>query len=344
LKVYADKLPGALKKGPVPVYMVSGDEPLLVQEACDLVRASLKSRGFAERELFHVEASFDWNGPLYSAGSMSLFAEQKLIEVRMPGGKPGDQGSKALVELVGQLGGETVLMLVLPRLDAAAQRAKWFKTLDSIGLFVQIWPIDAKELPRWLEGRFRQAGLKATRDAVIAMAERVEGNLLAAVQEIERLRLSSQNQQVDVQQVIEGVADSARYDVFRLLDAAMAGDLVRAVRMSDGLKSEGVELLFVVNMLARELRSLESMKTEIRAGKNPREVLKQHRVWDKRASLVNRCLERHSVRALRDLQESLGTVDRMVKGIVQGDPWRELQNLLLALAGQETVRRVSSLP
>lgn len=344
MKVYADKVAEHLRKGVAPIYMVSGDDPLLVQESCDQIRQALKAHGFGERDLFHVEGRFDWGSLIYSAGSMSLFAEQKLIEVRMPSGKPGDEGSKALIELAGQLNNEKVLLLVLPRLDQSAQRTKWFKSLDKLGLFIQVWPIEARDLPRWLDSRFRQAGLKATREALSLMAERTEGNLLAAVQEIERLKLTAKDSQIDAQQVIEGVADSARYDIFRLIDAALAGDAGRCARMTQGMKAEGVEILYLVNMLLRELRSLEAIKLEINAGRNPRDVMKQYRIWDKRAGLVSRCLERHSVRDLRRFAETVGSIDRIVKGILDGDPWREMQTLLLSLAGRDTVMRVSSLP
>jgi DNA polymerase-3 subunit delta len=190
-KIYADKLADTLKRQAASLFIVSGDDPLLVQESCDLVRANLKERGYIERELFHVEGSFDWSSLLYSTNSMSLFADKKLLEVRMPSGKPGDQGSKALQEILEQLGDETAMLLVLPRVDQQAQRTKWFKALEAKGLLVQVWPIDAKDLPRWLNGRFRQAGLRVTSEAVQVMAQRIEGNLLAAVQEIERLKLTA---------------------------------------------------------------------------------------------------------------------------------------------------------
>ena len=334
MKVYPDKLAARLKKDASPIYIVSGDEPLLVQEACDLIRHELGSRGISERDLFHVEGSFDWNSLLYSANSMSLFAEQKLIEIRMPSGKPGDQGSKVLKELAGQLNDDT-LLLVLPRLDQASQRTKWFKSLEADGVFVQVWPIEAKQLPRWLDGRFRRVGLKATREAVQIMAERIEGNLLAAVQEIERLKLVVSDQRVDVQDVTESVADSARFDVFKLVDAALVGDVSRCVRMAEGLKSEGAEILFLVNMLSRELRALEAMQMEIVQGGARQAVFKKYRIWDKRAPGVQACLDRHEVGSLRELQGRAGVIDRMVKGVHPGDPWRELQGLILTIAGKD---------
>ncbi len=338
MKVYPNKLPELLRKGGQQVFIVSGDEPLLVQESCDLIRGELKKQGFIEREVFHAESGFDWSNLLYSGNSMSLFADRKLMEIRLPTGKPGDAGGKALTELVESLNDETAILLVLPRADQSTQRTKWFKAVESAAAFVQVWPIEAKELPRWLEGRFRQAGLRADREAIRTMAERIEGNLLAAIQEIERLKLIVGDRAVTVDDVTEGVADSARYDVFKMIDAALLGDVSRCVRMTDGLRAEGVESLFVVNMLAREIRSLESIKTDLQNGLNQREVFKKARVWDKRVPVVSRCLDRHDLRSLRSLQVSLGSIDRMVKGLVPGDPWRSLQEVVLSLAGAKQFR------
>ena len=342
MKVYANRLGETLKKGLHPIYIVSGDEPLLVQEASDLITLNLRKNGFSERELFHVESGFDWNSVLYSVNSLSLFAEQKIIEVRMSTTKPGDKGSETLIELVRHLGGDTALLLVLPKLEAATQRAKWFKSIEAAGVFVQIWPIDTPELPAWLDSRFKKAGLKASRESIRIMAGRIEGNLLAAVQEIERLKLISTNGQVEISDIATGVADSARFDVFKLIDAALIGDAKRIVRMLNGLRAEGVEVLFVVSMLSRELRSLEEMSVALANGHHMRDVLKKGRVWDKRVAGVSRCLERHSSCTLTGLQLSLGTVDRMVKGIVVGDPWRELITIFLGVANVTTVATVTS--
>ncbi len=351
MKVYANQLVETLKQKSLRIFVVSGDEPLLVQESCDLVRRGLKAQGFVERDLFYAESGFDWSGLLYSSNSMSLFAEKKLIEVRLPTGKPGDAGGKVLTELVSSLSEDNALLLVLPRADPSTQRTKWFKSVEAAAGFVQVWPIEAKELPRWLENRFRQAGLKVTRDALRVMAQRTEGNLLASVQEIERLKLIVGEREVNVDDVSAGVADSARYDVFKLIDAGLAGDLKRCVRMTTGLKAGGVEPLFIVNMLVREIRSIESIKTAINQNQNQnqnrgagqREAFKKARVWDKRVPLVTKCLDRHDSRSLQEMLLQLGSVDRTVKGLESGDPWRKLQDVVFRLAGLEQFSRVGAL-
>ncbi len=315
------------------MFVISGDEPLLVQESCDEVRASLKSAGFSEREVFHAETGFDWTALLYSGNSMSLFAERKLLEIRLPTGKPGDAGGKALTELVNSLNDDTAVLLVLPRADQTTQRAKWFKNVEAKALFVQIWPVEPKDLPRWLETRFRRAGLRASREAIRIMAARIEGNLLAAVQEVERLKLIVIDREVSEADVVEGVADSARYDVFKMIDSALMGDVSRCLRMTNGLRAEGVEPLFVVNMLSREVRMLETIATAVLSGMSQREAFKQARIWDKKVPMVTRCLSRHGQTSLRDIQVMLGTVDRTVKGLEPGDPWRALTDVVLGLAG-----------
>jgi DNA polymerase-3 subunit delta len=272
-----------------------------------------------------------------------LFAEKKLIEVRLTTGKPGDAGGKVLTELVSSLSDDSALLLVLPRADQSTQRTKWFKSVEAVAGFVQVWPIEAKELPRWLENRFRQAGLKVTRDALRAMAQRTEGNLLASVQEIERLKIVVGDREVNLADVSSGVVDSARYDVFKLIDAGLAGNFNRCVRMTAGLKAEGVEPLFIVNMLVREIRSMESIKTAINQGTGQREVFKKARVWDKRVSLVTKCLDRHDSRSLQEMLLQLGSVDRTVKGLDSGDPWRKLQDVVFRLAGFKQFSRVGAL-
>jgi DNA polymerase-3 subunit delta len=335
------KLLETLKQKRYRAFILSGDEPLLVQESSDLIRRELKTQGFAERELFHVEPGFDWSNLIYSGSSMSLFAEKKLIEIRLPTGKPGEAGSKALIELIASLSDENALLLVLPRLDLSAQRTKWFKSLDAQAAFVQVWPIDANELPRWLDGRFRLVGLKVTRDALRAMAQRTEGNLLAAVQEIERLKLITGDREINLDDVTSGVAHNSRYDVFKLIDASLGGQINRCVRMMTALKAEGVEPLFIVNMLVREVRSMESIKIAIKQGSGQRETFKKFRVWEKRIPLVEKCLGRHEVRSLQEMILQLGIVDRTIKGLEYGDPWRKLQDVLCRLAGSNQFLKTS---
>lgn len=223
-KLRPEQLSSALQKQLAPIYLISGDEPLLVQEACDQIRSSARQQGFNERVLYHGDKSFDWSQLLSEANSLSLFADRKILELRIDNGKPGDAGSKALVEYASQPSEDNLLLIVTPKLDGNAQRSKWFKALDKVGVTVQIWPINEQQLPHWLEQRLRTAGLNADRDTISLLAAQVEGNLLAAAQEVEKLKLLAPEGQVTPEMVSGMVTDSARYDVFSLIDKALHGD------------------------------------------------------------------------------------------------------------------------
>jgi DNA polymerase-3 subunit delta len=340
MKTTIQKLPGVLAAGTYPVYLVSGDDPLLVQESASAVRQNLRAAGFSERELFHAEGNFDWQQVLFAANSLSLFADKKIIEVRLPSGKPGDKGGKAILSYLERPTDANALVMILPRLDGASLRAKWLKAIEKAGPVVQVWPIEGKELPRWVDARFKAAGLSATPDAVALLADRVEGNLLAAVQEIEKLKLLVAGTHVDVDEVDASVEDSARYSVFGLIDAALDGDLARSVRMAQGLRAEGAEVLFLTAMLAREVRQLLKMGGAVASGQRPDDVIKRYRVIFKRAGAVKRALARHNGRSLHGMLTRLVVIDKVVKGIEPGDAWNELIGLVISLGSRpESVRR-----
>src|SRR5690606_34729471 len=217
-KLRPEQLGAALAKQLAPIYLVSGDEPLLIQESCDQIRAAARKNGFSERELYHVETSFDWNQLLSAANSLSLFAEKKIIELRMPSGKPGDKGGKILQEYAESPAPDNLLLIITEKLDGAVQKSKWFKAVESFGQHIQVWPVTAAQLPRWIGLRLQSAGLRADSDAIDLLVSRIEGNLLAAVQEIEKLKLLADNNHINYELMASVVADSARYDVFGLAD------------------------------------------------------------------------------------------------------------------------------
>lgn len=333
MKVYPDKIAAHINKTINPVYMVSGDEPLLVQEVSELIRVQLKQKGYLERELFHIDGSFDWEEVLFSANSMSLFAEQKILELRMPNGKPGDKGAKALNAYIEQPAEGTTMLLVLPRLDQSAQRSKWFKALDAKGAFIQVWPVDKKDLPRWIGQRMQASGLKADNGAIQVLIDRLEGNLLAASQEIERLKLLSVDGTVNAQLVMHSVADNTRFDVFGLIDTAVAQNHRQTLRMLQGLRGEGAEILYVNSMFAREVRNLLKIIEALDSGQPTSAVFQKFRVWDKRKAIVGKCLQLRSRQQLLGCLTDAAEVDARVKGIRPGDPWIPLESGFLALAG-----------
>lgn len=338
MKLNAGQLSKHLQGQLAPVYVVSGDEPLLCQEACDSIRNAARAQGFTERTVLHADAQFDW-GQLYQAGaSLSLFAERRLIELRIANGKPGDKGAAALLDYLSRPAEDTLLLISLPKLDSSTQKSKWAKALidGKDCQFVQIWPIELAQLPQWIRQRLSEAGCTASAEAIDLICARVEGNLLAAAQEIEKLKLLADGQRIDVETVQASVADSARFDVFGLIEATLNGDASHALRMLTGLRGEGVEALFIVAMLARELRQLSSLAHQYNQGVPLEKAFASARppIWDKRRPLVSKALQRHPLKRWQQLLGLAQHVDAQVKGQAAGDPWATLAQLCMELAGK----------
>jgi len=338
MKLRPEQLGQHLKQGPLaPVYLICGDEPLLAQEAADAIRSTARAQGFDEREVFHTDAGFDWQQLLSEANALSLFAAKKILEVRLHTGKPGDKGSKALLEYCASPSPDNLLLVITPKLDASAQRTKWVKALESSGAMIQVWPVNAPQMPQWINGRLQQAGLKASRSAVEILANRVEGNLLAAIQEIEKLKLLAPEGEVDAETMSTVVADSARYNVFSLVDRILSGDGQIAAKMLRGLKEEGTEPLAILGIISRELRILIQAAEARQHHASMEDVFKKHRVWDKRQALLKSALRRLKLPHLRVLLRQVGVVDRAVKGMHSGNPWDELMALVISFAGSSAL-------
>ncbi|HBO1240632.1 DNA polymerase III subunit delta [Pseudomonas aeruginosa] len=326
-------------QGPLaPVYVVSGDEPLLCQEACDAIRQACRERDFGERQVFNAEANFDWGLLLEAGASLSLFAEKRLIELRLPSGKPGDKGAAILQEYLQRPPEDTVLLLSLPKLDGSTQKTKWAKALidGNAAQFIQVWPVDVHQLPQWIRQRLSQAGLSASPEALELIAARVEGNLLAAAQEIEKLKLLAEGNQIDAATVQAAVADSARFDVFGLIDAALGGESAHALRILEGLRGEGIEPPVILWGLAREIRLLAGLAQQYGQGIPLEKAFAQARppVWDKRRPLLTRALQRHSSSRWNQMLRDAQLIDAQIKGQAPGSPWSGLSLLALTLAGQ----------
>ena len=333
-----EQLAGSLKQGLAPVYFIHGDETLLVNECADAIRAAARERGFGERQVFSADSGFDWNSLLAASDSLSLFAEQRLLELRLPTGKPGKEGAKILREYADRPAPDTVLLILSAKLEAAARRGKWVQALEGAGAGIAVWPVDAAQLPAWIERRMGARGMRAERDALRLLAERVEGNLLAAAQEIEKLYLLHGPGSLDYETIAELVTDSARYDIFGLVDCALSGDAVHAQRMLAGLRAEGVEPVLVLWALAREIRTLASMARAVQQGTPLARALAAERVWDKRKPLISGVLQRIRGRQWWTLLQHCARIDRVIKGRAAGSAWDELLQLSLVLAGGSGLR------
>ena len=332
MKIRANQLSSHLKNSLAPCYLVTGDEHLLVAEALDAIRDAARARGFGTRELHVATTGFDWGQLAASAGNLSLFAEQRIVELRLPTGKPGRTGGQAIVDLVAQAGPELLFIVTGPKLDAATAKSKWVKALEQKGVSLPVWPIGLRELPGWIANRMRQAGLEPERDAVALIADRVEGNLLAASQEIEKLRLLLGEGKVTVADVTNAVARSSRYDVYKLTDAAMAGDAARAVRILGGLRSEGVEPVIVMWALTRELRTLAMLDDAVCQGRDLGSAMQSLRVWNNRQALVRSCVGRHQHGDFHRLLKTGGRADAAAKGQRFGDPWQMAADIVIEMA------------
>lgn len=333
------QLTAHLSKGLRTLYAVQGDEPLLVQEAVDALRARARELGYTERTVHTVQgAHFDWSEVLAAGGSLSLFADKQIVEVRIPSGKPGKEGSAALQELATQAEGQdsTLTLVVLPRLDATTRKGAWFAALDQNGVVLTIDTIERHQLPQWIAQRLAaqqqrvQEGL-AGQEALQLFADRVEGNLLAAHQEVQKLALLYPPGELSAEQIQSAVLNVARYDVFKLSAAVLSGQFERVQRMLTGLQAEGEAEVLVHYTLAEEIRALKRVYSAVASGKPLPLVLKEQRIWGEREKLFERVVPRLRAQALAQLLQSAHRVDGIVKGLPHPDwpskPWPALQRL-----------------
>jgi DNA polymerase-3 subunit delta len=337
------QLPQHLARGLQPLYTLHGDEPLLIQEAADAIRAAARSQGFAERSVHTaLGAGFDWSEVLAAGGSMSLFAARQIVELRIPSGKPGKEGGAALQQLAAQAQGNdaTLTLVLLPRLDRATRSGAWFSALDSAGVSLQIDAIARGALPQWIAQRLRAQGQRvaageAGQRTLQFFADQVEGNLLAAHQEIQKLALLYPEGELSFEQIERAVLNVARYDVFRLSEAVLGGQVARTLRMLGGLQAEGVAEALVHYTLAEDIRALKHVKDAVGLGRPLPLALREQRIWGLRERLFERALPRLSDTALANLLHAAHQVDGIVKGLKQldwpADAWASLQRLALAL-------------
>ena len=343
MQLRADQLTAALQRGLKPLYVVHGDEPLLVQEAGDLIRAAARAAGFAERKVFNVSgAHFDWSGLLGAAQEMSLFAPRQLIEIRIPTGKPGKEGSEALQRYVERSSDDVLTLLQLPRLDAQQLKSAWFTALDASGVTLRVEPVARAALPGWLAQRLalqrqRVGDGEEGRRTLEFFADRVEGNLLAAHQELQKLALLYEPGVLGFAQVEAAVLDVARYDVFKLGEAVLGGRVRRALRMLDGLRAEGEAPVLVLWTLAEDIRALKRVKDAIADGRPLPMALREQRIWGLRERLFERVLPRMTEVQLANLLHAAHLVDGIVKGLKHPgwppDPWQALHRLAQSLCG-----------
>ncbi|TFV88160.1 DNA polymerase III subunit delta [Oxalobacteraceae bacterium OM1] len=336
MQLRLDALDAHLAKTLAPLYVITSDEHLLALEAADRIRKTARAQGYSEREVLVAERYFKWGELLAANQSQSLFGDRKLIELRIPSGKPGKDGGQALQEYVGALNPDNVTLITLPKLDWQTAKTAWVGALQQAGVYLDIPLVERAQLPQWIGNRLAAQRQSVERQSLDFIADRVEGNLLAAHQEIQKLALLYLEGKLSFEQVQDAVLNVARYDVFKLNEAMLAGDAARLVRMVDGLKGEGEALPLVLWAVAEEIRTLLKIKSGMAVGKPVAMLLKEYRIWGPRERLMEPALRRLKLSTLEAALQEAAQVDKMVKGLrakaFAGDAWDALLQLGLRVA------------
>jgi DNA polymerase-3 subunit delta len=338
MKIKADQLPALLSKSLAPVYLVAGAEALLVQESRDLIIQAAQQQGFAERTVFDVTRNFDWDLLSGDAAELSLFSSRKIVDVRLPTGRPGRDGSQALQKMVQAADPDILLLLSCGKWDTSLRKSKWATVLARAGVLLEIWPVKPRQLPQWIRNRMVVAGLDPAPDAIAMLADLVEGNLLAAQQEIDKLVLLKPGGRVSADDVTCAVANSSRFDAFRLVECVLQGQLGESLRVATGLRRTNVAIQAVSGALYRELTLTDSVRSAVQSGENESSVFGKLRIWPARQAPMRQAVRRLSEFDFGESFRALALIDRQSKGRAPGDPWQTLDRLLCFLCKPGTIR------
>jgi DNA polymerase-3 subunit delta len=335
MRVRPEQLISILQKNLAPVYLITGDEPLQSGEAADAVRREARKQGYKNRELLAADQGFAWQQLAFAGGTLSLFADKKMIDLRIAAGAPGTDGAQAITDYCKRTPDDTLLLITIGKLSGSSFKSRWLEAIDKIGIIVQVWPLQGRDLLRWLEQRLARRGLHADIEGLSLLATRIEGNLLAAAQEIEKLYILYGAGTLSLAQIQSAVADSSRYDVFALVDTSLAGAADRLTKVLFGLQAEGVAAPIVLWALTRETRLLLAIYHELKQGRPKDSVYKNHQVFEKRKALLDKALARLNPKILHDILMLGAKADRQIKGQEIGDCWETLLTMSFKLAGKE---------
>jgi DNA polymerase-3 subunit delta len=327
------QLAAHLKQGLQALYVLVGDEPLAHRECLDAIRQAARLQGFDERNSLMVERGFNWQQIASYGASISLFASRRLLEINVPNGKPGVEGGKALQALASQPLSDTSVMIILPKLEREAKNSAWFSALEKQAVLINLEEVPASQLPKWIGTRLAQQGQQASPATLEFLAHQVEGNLLAANQEVQKLALLHPAGELSDEAVRQAVLNVSRYDAFQLGEAVLAGDSARTMRILQGLQDEGENAVAVMNPLMWVLRPLLRIKQAELRGENVMQAMTSARIFGERQALVKRALSRLSLRQLEAALQKLADIDKTAKGVMQGDAWLEISRLCFGLAG-----------
>ena len=336
MRLRANQLDTELKKGLLPVYFVTGDEPLLVQEALDTIRSACKKNGFDERKILEVDRKFVWQSLIEDSNTLSLFSEKILTELRLGSSKPGAPGGKIVQAYCKDLPEDKILLISANKVDAGTLKTKWCSELDRVGAIIQVWPISLNEMPQWLGQRAYKMGLQVEPDAIQLLSDRLEGNLLAAQQELEKLKLlyPDNTKSIDTDKVLQSVSDSSKYDIFNLTDACLNADPRLCAKIINSLKLEGLEISIALWAMSKELRLLAALVRANLKGMNIQTVFKEQRVIQKRQSQLSQAARRLSLTGIQQLLDQCKLVDDLIKGVQKGvSPWDIITDIAFGIAG-----------
>ncbi|MBU6950027.1 DNA polymerase III subunit delta [Hahella sp. HN01] len=332
MRIKPEQLQSNLNKHPPAVFVVSGDEPLLRQEACDEIRAYSRKQGFSERIVFHTPKNFDWSALDEHTQSFSLFGEKKLLEIHLDS-LPNDGGKKRLAAFSENPPEDCLMLIISDRIESSTLNTKWFKSIETHSLHVQVWPISHDQLPNWINQRLHKLGFTPTSGAVKALCDHVEGNLLAARQEMEKLRLLSDDANLDEEQVLRGISNSNKFTVFNLVDACLERNPKQALKVLQTLQAESFEPTIVLWSLAREVRLIAKLYKHSQTSQGLEQALQKERVFKNRWALYKRFIPRFNAARLRDIHQACQTADRSIKGLDSTPVWSTLTYAALELAG-----------
>ncbi|MCG6937470.1 MAG: DNA polymerase III subunit delta [Gammaproteobacteria bacterium] len=320
-----------------PVYMVTGDEPLQQMESLDLIRSFLREQDYSEREVLDVDAQFDWTRLIQEAASLSLFAARRIVELRLPSAKPGKQGSQVIKDYLMQPPEDTVLIISAGKVESNAKKSAWYKAVEQNGMVVQCWPVAVENLSSWLKQRFKLRDMEADDEVLAYISQHVEGNLLAADQEIEKLYLLLGPGKISYVDVSETVTSQSRYSVFELVDVLLSGNTGRVIKIIAGLKAEGIVPVIVNWALTKDIRLLSRAARDVRSADF---ILKRQGVWQSRIALFKSCLSRHPPGTFQTMLKRCAYIDAASKGMINANVWDEIETLCVSLAGKTISKRV----
>jgi len=334
MNIKPEQLQNNLSSQLASVYFVFGAEILLVEQSLSLIKESAKANGYSERFRFDIDGNFSWDSIFSLISSPSLFAERRIIECRLTTGKIGVKGSKALTELAESLPDDILLVIYSGKLDMAQQKSKWFKALEGIGVVIQHWEVQSNQLVGWISNNMSQLGLNSNNDVANAIAYCTEGNLLATMQEIQKLKIAYPDGNIDLQEYLNQIDQQSQYSVFGMIDSALQGDSEKVNKIFNSLVEDATPPVILITSLYREIKNLVTMAIELKTNQTIETVLRNHRVWQKRKPLISNALKKHSYQKLQKLLLTLGRIDRSIKGMDNLNVYDELQGVVTSLSGK----------